>query len=77
MQPNPERIAKIKAMIADPALDHMKAIARLVNAILDIVASGQRGELEAVLIARGFSLADIQRDLPSALCFIDEFGKKA
>lgn len=75
MTHDPARIAEIRRMVQDPALEPIKAIARMCTAIFDIITSGQRGELESALIARGFSLGDIRRDLPSALCFIDEFGK--
>jgi len=75
MTASPARIAEIRRLVDDPALEPIKALARMSNAIMDIIATSRQGELEAALIAKGFSIGDIKRDLPSALCFIDEFGK--
>lgn len=75
MTASPERIAEIRRRVADPALEPMRRIARMANEILNILVDHHQGELEAALIARGYSMGDINADLPSALCFIDEFGR--
>lgn len=75
MNPNPARIAEIRRMVDDPALDRMRTIAKMAKQIAGAFLENGRGEIEAALIARGFSLKDIHDCMPSALVIIQEFGR--
>lgn len=72
-----ERIAHIKELVNDPVLQPMRTVARMAKAISGIMLeSGDAGEIEAQLIAKGFSLGEIKSSLGMALIIIQEFGRK-
>ena len=74
-QPSPAGVARIRAMVDNPAHIAVRTAARMANVILDIYASKAQGELEAALIARGYSSGEIATHMPAALVIIDEFGR--